>query len=100
MYDMRLHVRECEMDEHEDGGGPGGARRGASARGPRADGAVGAVGGRARQGTLDLSARVACEERLAICAESGDVSGARAMVLAREDARLCAAGRRCMCEGR
>jgi preprotein translocase subunit SecD len=25
-------------------------------------------------------------------------SGARAMVLAIEDARLCAAGRRCMCE--
>jgi hypothetical protein len=49
---------------------------------------------------VDVSRVVACGERLAICAESGDVSAARAAVLAIEDARLCAAGRRCMCEGR
>jgi hypothetical protein len=87
------------MDEHEDGGGRGGARGGASTGRARADGAVGAVDVRG-DGSLavDVPRPVACGERLAICAESGDVSEARAMVLAREDARLCAAGRRCMCE--
>lgn len=49
---------------------------------------------------VDVPRPVVCAERLAICAESGDVSEARAMVLAREDAAACAAGRRCMCEGR
>jgi hypothetical protein len=89
------------MVEHEDGGGRGGARRGASAGRARADGAVGAVDVRGDGAdAVDVPRVVACGERLAICAESGDVSEARAMVLAREDAARCAAGRACMCEGR
>jgi len=38
-----------------------------------------------------------CAERLAICAESGDVSEARARELAADDARRCAEGGVCLC---
>ena len=38
-----------------------------------------------------------CAERLAICAEAGDVSEARAFELAADDAQRCAEGRACVC---
>ena len=38
-----------------------------------------------------------CAERLAICAESGDVSEERARELAAEDARRCAEKGACLC---
>lgn len=41
-----------------------------------------------------------CVERLAICAESGDVSELRARELAADDARRCAEGRACVCAAR
>lgn len=86
--------------ERDEPSAAAGAGRGTPARGPRARRGVGAVDVAEGPSDVGLPARVACAERLAICAEAGDVSDARAMVIAREDAALCAAGRACICEGR
>lgn len=85
------------MAERDEPGAAAGAGAGAPARGARADGDVGAVGVAAGPRDVGVPRRVACKERLAICAESG-VNADRAMALAVEDARACAAGRGCICE--
>lgn len=52
-----------------------------------------------KRGAAALPTDVAdvCAERLAICAESGDVTQERARELAAEDARRCAESGVCLC---
>ena len=50
-----------------------------------------------KRGAASTPTDETCAERIAICAESGDVSEGRARELAREDARRCAEGRVCVC---
>jgi hypothetical protein len=93
-----LIATSIAVAERDEPSATAGAGRGAPARRAQSDRDVGAVDFAEGPRGVGVPRRVACAERLAICAEAGDVSAARAAVLAIEDARLCAAGRLCVCE--